>query len=98
MFAYIAKRLLATIPVMAVVAIFVFAMLRMTPGDPASIIAGAAATTQDVDAIRDAMLLLANDPVLCASLAAAGALRATHFSWKSCADQVLSVYRKVLQR
>jgi len=52
MLAYIAKRLLATIPVMAVVAIFVFAMLRMTPGDPASIIAGAAATTQDVDAIR----------------------------------------------
>ena len=52
MLAYIAKRLLATIPVMAVVAIFVFAMLRLTPGDPASIIAGAAATTQDVDAIR----------------------------------------------
>src|SRR6185436_1174714 len=52
MLTYIAKRLLATIPVMAVVAIFVFAMLRMTPGDPASIIAGAAATTQDVDAIR----------------------------------------------
>ena len=52
MLAYIAKRLLATIPVMAIVAIFVFAMLRMTPGDPASIIAGAAATTQDVEAIR----------------------------------------------
>ena len=52
MLAYIAKRLLATIPVMAVVAIFVFAMLRLTPGDPASIIAGAAATTQDVEAIR----------------------------------------------
>ena len=34
MLAYIAKRLLATIPVMAVVAIFVFAMLRLTPGDP----------------------------------------------------------------
>jgi peptide/nickel transport system permease protein len=52
MLAYIAKRLLATIPVMAIVAIFVFAMLRLTPGDPASIIAGAAATTQDVVAIR----------------------------------------------
>ena len=34
MLAYIAKRLLATIPVMAVVAIFVFALLRLTPGDP----------------------------------------------------------------
>ena len=52
MLAYIVKRLLATIPVLLVVAIFVFAMLRLTPGDPASIIAGAAATTQDVVAIR----------------------------------------------
>jgi peptide/nickel transport system permease protein len=52
MLAYIAKRLLATIPVMALVAIFVFALLRLTPGDPAAIIAGSAATTQDVAAIR----------------------------------------------
>ncbi|MBA3507762.1 MAG: ABC transporter permease, partial [Betaproteobacteria bacterium] len=42
MLAYLGKRLFATIPVMAVVAIFVFSMLRLTPGDPASIIAGAA--------------------------------------------------------
>jgi peptide/nickel transport system permease protein len=52
MLAYIGKRLLATIPVMAVVAMFVFAMLRLTPGDPAAIIAGAAATTQDIVEIR----------------------------------------------
>ena len=44
MFAYIGKRLLATIPVMAVVAVFVFALLRLTPGDPAAILAGASAT------------------------------------------------------
>jgi peptide/nickel transport system permease protein len=50
--AYIARRLLATIPVMAVVAVFVFAMLRLTPGDPAAIIAGAAATSQDIVLIR----------------------------------------------
>jgi peptide/nickel transport system permease protein len=50
--AYIAKRLLATIPVMAIVAIFVFALLRLTPGDPAAIIAGSAATSQDVANIR----------------------------------------------
>ena len=50
--AYIAKRLLATIPVMAVVAVFVFALLRLTPGDPAAIIAGSAATSQDVANIR----------------------------------------------
>ena len=44
MLAYIGRRLLATLPVMAVVAVFVFSMLRLTPGDPAAIIAGAAAT------------------------------------------------------
>jgi peptide/nickel transport system permease protein len=52
MLTYLAKRLLATLPVVAIVAVMVFAMLRLTPGDPASIIAGAAATTQDVADIR----------------------------------------------
>jgi peptide/nickel transport system permease protein len=52
MLGYVAKRLLATIPVMAIVAIFVFALLRLTPGDPAAIIAGSAATSQDVANIR----------------------------------------------
>src|SRR5437016_9524206 len=52
MLAYIGRRLLATIPVMAVVAVLVFSMLRLTPGDPAAIIAGAAATSQDIVDIR----------------------------------------------
>jgi peptide/nickel transport system permease protein len=52
MLAYIGRRLLATIPVMAVVAVMVFSMLRLTPGDPAAIIAGAAATSQDIVDIR----------------------------------------------
>ena len=52
MLSYIGKRLLATIPVMAIVAVFVFALLRLTPGDPAAIIAGSAATSQDVAGIR----------------------------------------------
>jgi peptide/nickel transport system permease protein len=52
MLAYVAKRLLATIPVMAVVAVFVFALLRLTPGDPAAVIAGNAATAEDVANIR----------------------------------------------
>ena len=52
MLAYIARRLLAMIPVMAVVAVLVFFMLRLTPGDPAAIIAGAAATSQDIVDIR----------------------------------------------
>src|SRR5215470_4214576 len=49
---YIARRLLATIPVMTVVAIFVFLLLRLTGGDPAAIIAGDSATTQQVQEIR----------------------------------------------
>ena len=52
MLAYIAARLMATIPVMGVVAIIVFAILRLTPGDPAAIIAGDAATSEQLQQIR----------------------------------------------
>src|SRR5919198_5655723 len=52
MVVYVVKRLLATIPVMLVVAVVVFSMLRLTAGDPAAIIAGDNATSQDVAAIR----------------------------------------------
>ncbi len=52
MFAYIIRRILATIPVMAVVAIFVFALLYLSPGDPAAIIAGDTATVDDIARIR----------------------------------------------
>ncbi|MCW5750572.1 MAG: ABC transporter permease [Alphaproteobacteria bacterium] len=50
--AYIVRRLLATFPVMAVVAVFVFLLLRLAPGDPAALIAGDDATSADIDAIR----------------------------------------------
>jgi ABC-type dipeptide/oligopeptide/nickel transport system permease subunit len=46
------KRLLATIPVMAVMAVFVFSLLRLTPGDPAAVIAGDHASPRDVEQIR----------------------------------------------
>ncbi len=52
MTAYIIRRLLATIPVMAVVAVFVFFLLRFAPGDPAAVIAGDDATVADIEAIR----------------------------------------------
>jgi peptide/nickel transport system permease protein len=52
MLAEILRRLVATIPVMAVVAIAVFALLHVTPGDPAVIIAGDYATTEDIARIR----------------------------------------------
>src|SRR5437588_7416333 len=52
MFAYMVRRLLGPIPVMAVVAIFVFALLYLRPGDPAAIIAGDTATVEDIVRIR----------------------------------------------
>ncbi len=52
MFAYVVRRVLATIPVMAVVALFVFSLLYIAPGDPAAIIAGDQATPADVERIR----------------------------------------------
>jgi len=48
----IARRLMATIPVVGVVAIAVFALLHITPGDPAVIIAGDYATVDDIARIR----------------------------------------------
>jgi peptide/nickel transport system permease protein len=58
---YIVKRILAAIPVMGFVALFVFLLLRLTPGDPAAIIAGDTATPQQLEAIRDSLGL--NDPL-----------------------------------
>lgn len=52
MFGYIVRRVLATIPVMIVVAVFVFALLHLSPGDPAAIIAGDNATAADIAHIR----------------------------------------------
>jgi peptide/nickel transport system permease protein len=49
---YILRRLLATIPVMAVVALFVFFLLHLTPGDPAAVIAGDEATPAEVEGVR----------------------------------------------
>jgi len=62
MFAYILKRVLATVPVMGVVALFVFLMLRLSPGDPAAVIAGDYATTEDIARIREQLGL--NEPIV----------------------------------
>ena len=53
MFAYITRRILATIPVMGVVAIFVFSLLYLSPGDPAVVIGGDTATLEDIAKIRE---------------------------------------------
>src|SRR5205823_3429709 len=55
MFAYVVRRILATIPVMAVVALFVFSLLYIAPGDPAAVIAGDQATPADVERIRQSL-------------------------------------------
>ena len=52
MFSYILRRLVSTIPVMLIVAIFVFLMLRIGPSDPAAIIAGDNANADQVAQIR----------------------------------------------
>jgi peptide/nickel transport system permease protein len=53
--AYLVRRLLATVPVMAVVALFVFALLHLSPGDPAAIIAGDTASPADIARIHQAL-------------------------------------------
>lgn len=61
MLGYLLRRLLATIPVLLIVAVFVFLLLRLTPGDPAAILAGDAATPAQLERIRDSLGL--NDPL-----------------------------------
>lgn len=55
MFAFLAKRMLAVIPVMAIVAVVVFLLLRLSPGDPALVIAGDNADPEAVQRIRVAL-------------------------------------------
>lgn len=69
---YITMRVLSTIPVMVLVALFVFLMLRLAPGDPASVIAGDYATAEDVARIREQLGL--SDPIVVQFLRWVGAL------------------------
>lgn len=62
MLAFLLRRALATVPVLLVVAVIVFLMLRLTPGDPAAAIAGDAATPAQIEAIRAQLGL--NDSLL----------------------------------
>lgn len=52
MLAFIIRRLLATVPVICFVALFVFSLLYIAPGDPAAIIAGDQASPADIERIR----------------------------------------------
>src|SRR6266480_6986413 len=55
MLAYVIRRVIATVPVMAVVAFFVFSLLYIAPGDPAAVIAGDQASPADVERIRQSL-------------------------------------------
>ncbi|MBN8943695.1 MAG: ABC transporter permease [Rhizobiales bacterium] len=52
MLGYILRRLAATVPVLVFVALLVFFLLRLTPGDPAILIAGDQATSAQIEEIR----------------------------------------------
>lgn len=55
MLAFIVKRIITTIPVMGFVALFVFSLLYIAPGDPAAVIAGDQASPADVERIRQSL-------------------------------------------
>jgi peptide/nickel transport system permease protein len=55
MLGYILRRILSTIPVMVFVALFVFSLLYIAPGDPAAVIAGEQASPEDVEKIRKSL-------------------------------------------
>jgi peptide/nickel transport system permease protein len=55
MLAFIVRRIISTIPVMIFVALFVFSLLYIAPGDPAAVIAGDQASPADVEKIRQSL-------------------------------------------
>lgn len=57
MFFYIVQRILASVPVVLIVALFVFSLLYFTPGDPAAILAGDQATPEQIAVIRESLNL-----------------------------------------
>ncbi len=60
MLSHILRRLVASLPVMAFVALFVFGLLYLAPGDPAALMAGDQATAADIARIR--LTLKLDDP------------------------------------
>lgn len=62
MLRYAIRRLLAVIPTIILISVFVFMFVRFIPGDPARRVAGPDATLEDVEMIRESLGL--NKPVL----------------------------------
>jgi peptide/nickel transport system permease protein len=55
MLSFVVRRLLSVVPVLLFVAVLVFMLLRLVPGDPAANIAGDTATDEQVQQIRERM-------------------------------------------
>ena len=70
MIVYTIRRILLAIPVMGVVAVAVFVLLYLAPGDPALVIAGDTATPDQVDRVRHVLHLDESPP-----------LRFAHWIW-----------------
>lgn len=62
MLRYLAGRLLSLIPTLCVVAVVVFTLVHMTPGDPAAMVLGPEASQEQISRLRQEMGL--NDPLL----------------------------------
>ncbi len=61
MLRYISKRIVEVIPTLIIVVTFVFFFVRLIPGDPAQMVAGAQATQEDIEVIREELGL--NEPI-----------------------------------
>ena len=63
MLSFLLRRLAAVLPVLLVVSLVVFLILRLAPGDPAAVIAGNSATNEDIAQIRTQLGLDRSIPV-----------------------------------
>ena len=62
MIKFIIKRLLSAIPVLFVVITLIFILMRIIPGDPATMMLGNDAAQEDIEAFKEMMGL--NEPIL----------------------------------
>lgn len=61
-YAFVVKRLLLIVPLLMVIVLLVFLLLKVTPGDPARLVAGLRASDEDVAEVRQELGL--EDPVI----------------------------------
>jgi len=59
---YLARRILALVPVLAVVSIVIFMLIHLTPGDPAAAMLGDEASPEEIQALRESLGL--NEPLI----------------------------------